>query len=242
MSSRLTAGVAALAAVVAAGCESTQERSARLARAGRGDAAQQTVRLGAQNRSVRVMQTALLRSSDVAAAVVRLHNGGRSQAGVPILLDARDASGHVVYRNDVAGLDPALQGIALLKAGQDAFWVNDQVTATPTPRSLEVRVGRAQRPVSGTPPRIAVDRVGVQRDGGQTVVSGRIANGSATVQRNLALFCVALRGDRIVAAGRAILPRLDAKPVSFHIYLVGDATGARLVFTAPPTVLPKGAA
>lgn len=235
--------VAILAAAVAVtGCESTQDKSAKLAREGRGSAAAQTVALGPENRSVRITQTVLLSSAGVTAAVVRMHNSGRSQAGVPILVEAKDAAGRPVYRNDIQGLDPALQGIALLQAGQDAYWVNDQVTATPAPKSLEVRVGRARATVAGEPPRIVVEGVELQRQGGTTVVSGRVSNTSATVQRNLALYCVALRGGSVVAAGRAILPRVQGKPVSFHVYLVGDPKGGRLVFTVPPTVLAKGAA
>ena len=240
MTRGLTAAVL-LSAVCVTGCESTQARSARIARAGHGSAAAQTLREGPANSSVHVTQTTLVSASGAVAAVVRLHNGGRSQANVPILVDARDASGRVVYRNDIQGLDPALQGISLLRAGADAYWVNDQVSATPPPRSLRVRVGRAQAAVTARPPRIVVDQVQEQRESGANVVTGRVATTSTAVQRNVAIYCVAVRGRRIVAAGRALVPRVHGKPVGFNVYLVGNPKGARLVFTAPPTVLAKGA-
>jgi hypothetical protein len=54
------------------------------------------------------------------------------------------------------------------------------------------------------------------------------------------IFAVALRGGRIVAAGRALVPNLPAsagKPTGFRIYLVGSPAGARIELTPAPTVL-----
>jgi len=52
--------------------------------------------------------------------------------------------------------------------------------------------------------------------------------------------CVARRGGRVVAAGRAIVDRLGAKgtkPQLFRIFFIGNPKGAKLTLFAPPTVL-----
>jgi hypothetical protein len=50
------------------------------------------------------------------------------------------------------------------------------------------------------------------------------------------VFGVARHGDRVVAAGRAVLPQLAAgASARFEVFLVGDARGARLHLSAPPT-------
>jgi hypothetical protein len=53
------------------------------------------------------------------------------------------------------------------------------------------------------------------------------------------VFIVARRGERVVAAGRSIVPRLKAgASVSFTAFLIGDPRDARLTAAAPPTTLP----
>jgi len=55
------------------------------------------------------------------------------------------------------------------------------------------------------------------------------------------IYAVAKRGRRIVAAGRAIIEKLDPdpqpKPTVFRIFFVGNLTGARIEAHAYPTVL-----
>ena len=55
------------------------------------------------------------------------------------------------------------------------------------------------------------------------------------------MFGVAIRGGKVVAAGRAIVEKLDPaptkKPVRFKIYFIGDPKGAALKLTTAPTVL-----
>jgi hypothetical protein len=57
------------------------------------------------------------------------------------------------------------------------------------------------------------------------------------------IFAVALRGGRVVAGGRALVPNLPVssaavkpKPTAFRIYLVGAPAGAHIELTAVPTV------
>jgi hypothetical protein len=55
---------------------------------------------------------------------------------------------------------------------------------------------------------------------------------------NLVLYAIARHSGRIVAAGRAIVPRLAAgKSAPFHAYVIGNPDGAQIFVTAPPSVL-----
>jgi hypothetical protein len=69
-------------------------------------------------------------------------------------------------------------------------------------------------------------------------VTGRALNHSDLLQRRMPIFCVARRGDEVVAAGRAILEKLKPdKPTRFTVFFIGDPRGARLTLTPTPTVL-----
>jgi hypothetical protein len=77
-------------------------------------------------------------------------------------------------------------------------------------------------------------------DSGSVIAKGTIANKSTVAQKRVTIFCVARRGASIVAAGRAIVDRIPAeggKPTPFTVFFIGNPKGAKLVFSAPPTVL-----
>jgi hypothetical protein len=255
----LAIAVAGLALMLAAsGCESTESQSARLGREGaKLIASASTVGLGAANGAVRVGQVALVQGSGRTAAAVELTDtGALAQVDVPVLIDVRNAKGASVYRNDIQGLEPSLQEMPLLRAHQTAWWVDDQVLAAGTPQSVHVRVGAAKGGSSdaeggahaGAATGAATASAGVQvssvslGDGGIAgpYLNGSIVNRSGVAQHNMPIFAVALRGGRVVAAGRALVPSLPASggghPMSFRIYLVGSPTGAQIELTAAPTV------
>jgi hypothetical protein len=69
-----------------------------------------------------------------------------------------------------------------------------------------------------------------------------VRNDSQIQQIKLTIYCVAIKGGRVVAAGRANVPILPpaakaGKPTHFAIFFIGDPRGAQLVLSAPPTVL-----
>ena len=65
-----------------------------------------------------------------------------------------------------------------------------------------------------------------------------MTNRSDVEQRRLVVACVARRGGRVVAAGRAIVNRLaPGKSASYHVFFIGDPRGARMTVVAPPTVI-----
>jgi hypothetical protein len=71
-------------------------------------------------------------------------------------------------------------------------------------------------------------------------MTGAVTNRSGVALHNMPIFAVALRGGRVVAAGRALVPSLPAspaaRPTSFRIYFVGSPAGAHIELTPAPTV------
>jgi hypothetical protein len=108
-------------------------------------------------------------------------------------------------------------------------------------------VGAGKRPVAGALPRIELSGIHLDRDQDGVYAKGIVRNSSPVLQRRLVIACVARRGGRVVAAGRAVVDKLPPaaetkKPATFTVYFIGNPKGARLDCAAPPTVLPGGAA
>ena len=235
---------AALASLSLAACETTQETSSRLAAGAKDVAKEHGLKIGRENRSIAVTGSSVLRDANGVAAVVLLRNSGPAQAGVPIAIALRDAKGRDLYRNDLAGLDGSLTTIAVVPARGRTFWVNDQIQAAAAPRRATAKVGTARRAPSGPLPRMDLRRVAFEHDSDGVFARGIVENRSKLVQRRLVISCISRRGDRILAAGRAIVDRLPPaptpKPASFRVYFIGNPKGGGLSCTAPPTVLPGG--
>jgi hypothetical protein len=227
--------VLVLAALALAGCESNYARNERAAREGRRlVAAGGKVKAGARNPDVHVRRSVIVRGPGGGlAAVVELRNEGReAQAAVPLLIDVRDAKGASVYRNDLKGLQPALQQAALVPPRRSVWWVNDQLLGVTSAGEVSAQVGRGK--LVRRVPRVALR--GVELSDG--TLSGTVDNRSGTLQRNVAIFAVASRGDRIVAAGRALVAKAappPAKPARFSLLFVGDPAGARIQMTVAPS-------
>ena len=238
---RRSCGVAVLlVAALATGCESTQSKSAKLEAKSTGalDEGEALV-IKKQNPSVRVLSTSTLKDANGEAVIVRMRNVGRTPlANLPITVRLADRSGKDVYTNTQPGLETALAHVAFLKPGQELFWVNDQVVSTGRPAQAKTMVGAA-KPVAGSAPRIEVKGVHVEKDPVSGVsVTGRVFNHSQVLQRRLPVFCVARRGDAVVAAGRAILEKVKpGKSAPFTVFFIGEPRNARLTLTPLPTSL-----
>jgi hypothetical protein len=228
-----------LLVLASSGCESTQDKSARLAREGKGvklDTTGTVVRK--QTSRVRVLSTAVIQDENGTAAVVSMRNtGGRPLARLPVSIDVRGRNGKSLFRNDAPGLEPALAGVTLLGPSERLLWVNDQAEAAAKPRRVSAKVGDPREKAPRRVPRISISRVRLVED----AVSGTAAEGFATnrsriEQRKLVVFAVARKGRRIVAAGRAQINRLKpGKRAHFQAFFTGNPKGGRLELAAPPT-------
>jgi hypothetical protein len=229
-----------LIALALTGCETTAEKSAKLERAAKLAAAKRPASARAPSFTrpsahVRVLGTALVRSSEGAAAAVTLRNdSARALKEVPIAITVRDAHGRTVFENDVAGSEPALVAVPSIPAHGGLVWVDDQL---PKGEGVTVsaRVGEAPA-ISGSAPAIAVSGASIGEEASNGLgAAGTVSNHSKTTQLHLVVFAVARRGGRIVAAGRAVLPELTSgASAPFHAFFVGDPRGGQLQVSAPP--------
>jgi hypothetical protein len=231
---------ALLLALLAAGCESTQSKSARLKANSKGALDEGTgVVVKKENPDVRILATSTLKDKNGEAVVVRMRNVGRKPlANLPISVRLADRSGKAVYTNTTPGLEAALAHVAFLHPGQELFWVNDQVVSNGRPAQAKTLVGQS-KPVTGRIPKVAVTGVHLLDDPVSGISAiGKVSNASELLQRRLPVFCVARHGDAIVAAGRAILEKIKpSKKASFQVFFIGNPRGARISCTPLPSTL-----
>lgn len=188
------------------------------------------------NKDVKVGDVTLLHDQNGNAIVVPLTNEtDKTLVSVPILVDVTSGK-QSVYKNDTAGIDYALNHIAVIEPHETFYWVNDQVTSQG--KTVKVRVGQPDtKTPPGQLPQFTVSDPRFGHDFSGVKVSGVVKTDSKVDQSHLILFAVARQGGRIVAAGRGQVKKLKAaaKPAPYVIYFIGDPTGADVTIQAPPT-------
>lgn len=224
----------------AAACQSTEQESAKIAREAKAaPAGAAALKLGAANRSVHVSQVTLLSDAGRLAVAAKLTNtSARAQANVPLLVNVTGKGGKVLYSNKAGGVEPSLQRIALLRAHQSAWWVDDQVLTSRPALAVKLRVGSGPRTPSRAFPEIATTATRIARETGISTLSSALVNHSSAGLGKVPVFGVALRGGRVVAAGRAVIGALPARrgaSVAFQMVLVGNPTGAKIELSAVPS-------
>jgi hypothetical protein len=240
-----------VAPLVLGGClgvETTQEKSAaRAKKAVKALKAQKGLKIAHVNPDVKVETSAVIQDPNGVAAVLRVRNTGGAQAQLPVAISVADAKGKKLYANDAPGLDPSLVSLPVLGKGQEAYWVNNQILTSGKASKVQAVVGAAKQQIRGAIPKITLAGIHYDKDEDGVFAKGTVSNDSPVLQRRLVIACVARAGDKVIAAGRAIVDKLppaaqQKKPTFFTVYFIGDPKGARLDCAAPPTVLPGGAA
>lgn len=236
----VTLVLAAGVALVSAGCESTQDKSARIA-AELGPVQQEKgLKITERSKDVKVLGETLLAEGEGTAVVVEVRNeSDKDLIEVPIAIDVLDAEGKSVYRNDIPGIDPALAAVPFIPAGGVVDWVNDQVLAVGKPAAVKAVVGASEKTFSGSQPQITVTAPKLEGDPFTGVsASGDVENESGEDLQRVLLYGVARKGDRIVAAGRSAIEHFKAggKPQPYHIYFIGDPRGADVTVTEFPSL------
>jgi hypothetical protein len=222
-------------------CESTQDKSASLAKQGGArSAGQKGVVVTRQSSMVKVLSTAVVQDENGTAAIVTIRNATRRPlANLPISIDVRGRDGKSAFKNDDPGLEPSLVTAPLLGPGTRMLWVNDQVPLTEGARSVRAKVGDPRARSPKKVPRIAVGRPSLSEDPVSGIAArGFVTNRSRVEQRKLVVSAVAQRGRKVVAAGRAQIKRLQPdKRARYTIFFIGNPRGAKLEVAAPPTQL-----
>lgn len=236
----------ALAATALSACESSQDKAAALrAQGDQALAGRVGLKIGEINKDVDVLGSTILRDKNGTAVVVEMENTGKAdQADVPIAIALADAQGKKVFANDAPGLERALTSMPLLPRGKPSYWVHNQIIAASTPAKVVVKVGEPAKPVvvPKDPPHLTLSNVKLDGDADGAFVHGNVNNRSDVLQRRVTIFCVATKGGKVVAAGRAVVDKLPPatdvkKPVGFTVYFIGNPAGAALDFTVPPVTL-----
>ena len=234
----LALATAVLAGVSLTACQSSQDKAKEI-QARAQAAAPKPLVISKPNKDVKVVNTALIHDQNGDAIVVELKNESRQMLiNVPILIDVKDPKGKTVYKNDTAGLDFALNHVAVIKPGETFYWVNDQLTGQG--KTAKVTVGQPEaKPPSGGLPELTVSPPKAGHDFSGPKVSGTVTDRSKIDQQHLILFAVARQGGHIVAAGRGQIKALKvgAKPANYTIYFIGNPVGADVTIQAPPTTL-----
>lgn len=227
-------------ALVTAGCESTQEKSARIGEELGPVQREQGLKISARSKQVEVVSRTLLTDSAGSAVVVELRNtSDRDLADVPILIDVRGASGKSVYRNDLPGLETALTAVPYLPAGETGVWVHDQVLASGEPKSVEVTVGEGGEPFGGEVPEFTASEPRLEGDPHSGIVAGgNLENRSGERNERVLIYAVARQGDEVVAAGRGAVERVkpEPKPLPYNVYFIGDPRDAEIELTVYPSL------
>jgi hypothetical protein len=227
-------------ALVSTGCESTQDKSAKIS-AELGPVKQEKgLKISKQSRDVELVSSTLLSDQNGSAVVVRLRNrSNENLVGVPIAIDVLDAKGKSVYRNDIPGIEPALAAVPFIPAGSEVEWVHDQILATGKPARVEVKVGEGGEPFKGEQPQVSVSEPKLEGDPYSGVLAGgNVENQSGEDLERLLLYAVATRGGAVVAAGRGAIEPFKAKPkpIPYNIYFIGDPKGAEVKVTQFPSL------
>jgi hypothetical protein len=225
--------------VLASGCESTQAQSARIAREGKKAMAPQAAfSVGKKSPDLSIKRAVVLTDDNGSSVAVELKVTGKPQANVPILFAVKGKDGKRQFINNLAGLQPSLQHLALAQPGDSVWWVNDQLLGADHPTKAKAKVGTGT-PVSGDP-KVLVTDTDFHDDPAGIYYEGTLVNKTGKTLTEVPVFGVGLKGDEVVAAGRALVPKLPAtpgpKPVRFRIFFTGDPRGSDVHVTVAPTI------
>jgi hypothetical protein len=227
-------------ALVSTGCESTQDKSAKIAAELGPVRKEKGLKIGRESKAVEVVGTTLLNDEVGTAVAVALRNtSGKDLIDVPVAIDVLDAKGRSVYENTIPGLEPALTAMPFLGAGETAVWVNDQVLASGKPAKVDVRVGASDATYSGPQPKLSITRPKLDGDPFTGVsAGGNVVNESGEDLVRLLLYGIARENGKIVAAGRGAIEPLKAngKKAPYSIYFIGDPRGAEVTVEEFPAL------
>lgn len=227
-------------ALVSAGCESTQDKSAKIGAELGPVKKEKGLKISAESKEVEVVDTTLLTDEVGTAVAVELRNtSGQDLIDVPIAIDVLDAKGRSIYENTIPGIEPALAAMPFIGAGETAVWVNDQVLASGRPAKVDVRVGASDATYSGPQPEVSIAEPRLQGDPFTGVsAGGDVLNESGDDLARLLLYGIAREGREIVAVGRGAIEPLKAngKKAPYSVYFIGDPRRAELTLEGFPAL------
>jgi len=226
------------------GCvETTQQKNARAQlRDDRLLASRSSVHVNRPDQNVAVLKVRTLRTRASGAVAVTLRNdGSRPVSDLPLSVGVHTRAGSTAYLNAAPELPYFQTHIAGIGAIAEATWVFSRTGPIPNGRVF-VRVGAPAIPVAKAVtqlPAIASSVTSVRsRSRDRAIVSGQITNRSEAPQDGLEVYAYALSGDRLVAAGTALLESVGAgAKQAVQIAVLGNPGSATVHLETPPTTL-----
>lgn len=239
MSRPAYAVAAALLALALAGCETTEQKSAAIAKRLAHERANVSItRIARASKTIKVLSAQLVRSSGGTAAVLELENtSGTARANVPILISVKDAAGKTLFTNATAGSSTPSGEISLIGGHATAWWVDANVlVARGTPTAVSARVGQGVAAPAGAATLTTADLSAGSNFVGP-FIAGRALNDAGPAS-DVTVYAVALSGGRVIAAGQSLIPALGSHGAStFQLSVIGAPKGGRLDATVVPAHL-----
>jgi hypothetical protein len=227
-------------AIALIGCESSQDKSARLKRQGvKAIGEQRGLVITKKSTDVKVVQTGVVTDSNGTAAAVTLRDTKAMPLGtLPIAITVVDPNGKAVFRNNSPGLQESLTSLAALPAKHELTWVNDQVTPNGSAVRVRAEIG-AGSTAPGSLPKVEIEQPHLTTDPTSGVEAvGKITNRSSIAQLKLFVYIAAWKNGKLVSAGRGAIQKLNpGAHTDYHVFLIGNPRGAQFTVSAPPTVL-----
>ena len=234
MRRRLALALTLPLALLAAGCESSFDKAAKI-RASQGEIAQAESVDVTQLTGVTAETVAVIPSADglMAAVVIRVTAEGTDGALLwsPIEVRLLGADGSEVGTNNTPGADPTLVHLPSLLDGGETLYVNDQIAVSGEPATAEVIVG-------GTPVAAPVaagleitDPLVTEDPSFGTTWTATVTNQTAVRQEQIIVQALLRDGEEVVGAGIAIVEGLDpGASASVTGFFTGGQTGELEVF------------
>jgi hypothetical protein len=242
MSRRGVALAALLTVVILAGCESTEQESAKIGKQlGSGSAAAAVTTIKSSNHAVRVDRSVLVHSASGTAAAIELTSTSATpQVDIPIVITVDDAAGKAVYTNDTVGTTSPEGELSLLEPGATVWWVDANVIASGgSATSVTATIGAPAASAPASLPTLAARHLGAGSNFVGPYIGGTVSNGSATAQSQVAIYAVALEGREVVAAGQSLVPAVAAHgSMAFQVTVFGTTKGATPFVSVAPARLP----
>jgi hypothetical protein len=232
-------GLALVSLIALVGCESTIDRAKQLTRNGSRVFHEQGLIVRRANPDIDVVSRSVVEDSNGIAMATELRNRtGRMLLNVPVAINVLGPHGQSIFRNNSAGLDPSLTTLTVLPAHTTALWVNDQVLGSGPVGGVKVVPGAA-KPATGPVPQLKVLEPSIFIDPTSgPYAKGTVINTSKVFQYKLIVFAVSRKHGRVVAAGRAGVPKLGpGKKALYRVYFIGDPRGGQITVSAPPSTL-----
>lgn len=236
--------ILALAALALSGCETSQEKSARLERIAKLALANSAPAASGpssavihQSRKVTVGHVSILHGNEALAAVVTLKNNSSTPLReVPLALIVRDAKGTTAYSNTAPGQAPGISAASFIPAHGSLTWIDDQVQASGQGLEASVKAGEGPT-LKGAAPQISIAGAHFIEDPSSGPgAEGSVVNNSGVSQSELVVYAVVRRGAEVIAAGRAVLAEAAPKASTrFQLFFVGNPHGGKLEVSAPPS-------